>query len=104
MSNKKSPKAAEPKKTIAKQPEPAKKQAKTSFSKGEIKADSSKKVKRGTMHPNYREISIVQTDGTSFITRSTYKNNNLKLDIDIKTHPAWTKETSYVNTKNSEIQ
>ena len=85
MSTKKDIKAAAPKKPIAKQPEPAKKQAKTSFAKGDIGPNSSQKVKRGTMHPNYREITVVQTDGTVFHTRSTYKNTSLKLDIDIKT-------------------
>lgn len=62
-----------------------------------------KKVKRGAMHPNYREIEVVQTDGVSFKVRSTYKNTIMKLDIDPKTHPAWTKEAGYINTKSSEV-
>ena len=62
-----------------------------------------RKIKRGTMHPNYREIEVVQTDGVVFRVRSTYKNTTLRLDIDPKAHPAWTKEAGYVNTKNSEI-
>ena len=66
-------------------------------------AAAAKKIKRGTMHPNYREIEVVQTDGEVFKVRSTYKNITLRLDIDPKTHPAWTKEASYVNTKNSEV-
>ena len=67
------------------------------------KASSRKGDGRQTMHPRYREITVVQTDGTEFLTRSTYNNSVLKLDIDRKTHPAWTKETNYVNTKNSEV-
>ncbi len=43
-------------------------------------------------HPDYHEITIVMTDGTEFQTRSTYgkKGERLQLDIDPKTHPAWT--------------
>ena len=43
-------------------------------------------------HPDYHEISVVMTDGTSFKTRSTYgkPGATLKLDIDPKSHPAWT--------------
>jgi large subunit ribosomal protein L31 len=43
-------------------------------------------------HPNYHEITVVMTDGSSFKTRSTYgkPGATLKLDIDPKSHPAWT--------------
>ena len=44
------------------------------------------------IHPNYHKITVVMTDGTKFETRSTYgkAGDTLKLDIDPKTHPAWT--------------
>ena len=44
------------------------------------------------IHPNYHKITVVMTDGTEFETRSTYgkAGDTLKLDIDPKTHPAWT--------------
>ncbi len=44
------------------------------------------------IHPEYHEISVVMTDGSIFKTRSTYgkAGDTLKLDIDPKTHPAWT--------------
>ena len=44
------------------------------------------------IHPKYHEIKVVLTDGTEYITRSTYGKPGevLKLDIDPKTHPAWT--------------
>ncbi|TCS63125.1 50S ribosomal protein L31 [Varunaivibrio sulfuroxidans] len=44
------------------------------------------------IHPDYHEITVVMTDGTSFKTRSTWgaEGDTLKLDIDPKTHPAWT--------------
>ncbi len=43
-------------------------------------------------HPAYHMIKVVMTDGTEFMTRSTYGNegDTLNLDIDPKTHPAWT--------------
>jgi len=44
------------------------------------------------IHPNYHMITVVMTDGTTFETRSTYgkPGDSLHLDIDPKSHPAWT--------------
>ncbi len=44
------------------------------------------------IHPRYHMIKVVMTDGTEFMTRSTYGEDGatLNLDIDPKTHPAWT--------------
>ena len=44
------------------------------------------------IHPDYHEIVVVMTDGSKFKTRSTYgkSGDEVKLDIDPKTHPAWT--------------
>ena len=44
------------------------------------------------IHPDYHEITVVMTDGTSFKTRSTYgkAGDQLRLDIGPKSHPAWT--------------
>lgn len=44
------------------------------------------------IHPDYHEINIVMTDGTTFVTRSTMgkAGDTLRLDIDTKSHPAWT--------------
>jgi len=44
------------------------------------------------IHPEYHEITVVMTDGSSFQTRSTWgqPGGSLRLDIDPKTHPAWT--------------
>ncbi len=43
-------------------------------------------------HPHYHMIKVVMTDGTEFTTRSTMgaEGDTLNLDIDPKTHPAWT--------------
>ena len=44
------------------------------------------------IHPDYHEITVVMTDGSTYTTRSTYgkAGDTVKLDIDPKTHPAWT--------------
>ena len=44
------------------------------------------------LHPEYHQITVVMTDGTTFETFSTYgkEGDELKLDIDSKSHPAWT--------------
>ena len=44
------------------------------------------------IHPDYHEITVVMTDGTTYTTRSTYgkAGDTVKLDIDPNTHPAWT--------------
>jgi large subunit ribosomal protein L31 len=50
----------------------------------------------GTMkpgiHPQYHEINVIMTDGTQFKTRSCMgkPGDTLRLDIDPKSHPAWT--------------
>ena len=48
-------------------------------------------MKKG-IHPEYHEITVVMTDGSTFKTRSTYgkAGDSLRLDIDPKSHPAWT--------------
>ena len=44
------------------------------------------------IHPEYQEITIVMTDGSEFETRTTWgkPGDVLNLDIDPKSHPAWT--------------
>jgi large subunit ribosomal protein L31 len=51
----------------------------------------SRPMKSG-IHPDYHPITVVMTDGTKFVTRSTYgkAGDTLSLDIDPKSHPAWT--------------
>ena len=43
-------------------------------------------------HPDYHTIKVKMTDGTEFTTRTTWgkKGDTLHLDIDPKSHPAWT--------------
>ena len=55
---------------------------------------------KSDIHPDYHEITVVLTDGTEFKTRSTYgsEGETLRLDIDPKTHPAWTGVHRLVDT------
>lgn len=44
------------------------------------------------IHPDYHKITVVMTDGSTFETKSTWgkEGASYRLDIDPKTHPAWT--------------
>ncbi len=47
---------------------------------------------KADIHPDYHTIKVVMTDGTEFLTRSTWgkPGDTMNLDIDPKSHPAWT--------------
>ena len=53
------------------------------------------------IHPNYHKIKVVMTDGSDFETMSTYgkEGDTLKLDIDSKSHSAWTGGTQKLMDK-----
>ena len=44
------------------------------------------------IHPDYHEINIIMTDGTTFKTPTTWgkAGDTMHLDIDPLSHPAWT--------------
>lgn len=44
------------------------------------------------IHPDYHEITVQMTDGSTYTTRSTWgkEGDVMKLDINSKSHPAWT--------------
>ena len=52
------------------------------------------------IHPDYHPITVVMTDGTKYETRSTWgkSGDTLQLDIDPKTHPAWTGQHRIVDS------
>ena len=52
------------------------------------------------IHPEYHEITVQMTDGSSYKTRSTWgsEGETMKLDIDLKSHPAWTGEHRLVDS------
>jgi large subunit ribosomal protein L31 len=43
-------------------------------------------------HPDYHVVKVIMTDGTEFTTRTTWgkPGDTLHLDVDPKSHPAWT--------------
>jgi large subunit ribosomal protein L31 len=47
---------------------------------------------RKDIHPDYHFIEVKMTDGSTYVTRSTYGKDGetLTLDIDPTAHPAWT--------------
>ena len=53
------------------------------------------------IHPNYHKIKVIMTDGTDFETMSTWgkEGETLKLDIDSKSHSAWTGGTQKILDK-----
>jgi large subunit ribosomal protein L31 len=52
------------------------------------------------IHPEYHTINIIMTDGTTFTTRSCYgkEGDTMRLDIDPKSHPAWTGQQRVMDT------
>ena len=52
------------------------------------------------IHPEDHEINVVMPDGTAFTTKSCYGNagDTLRLDIDPKSHPAWTGVQRQIST------
>ena len=57
------------------------------------------------IHPDYHEIEVVMTDGSTFKTRSTWGKDSdiLKLDIDPKCHPAWTGGKANINDSEGQV-
>jgi len=52
------------------------------------------------IHPEYHTIKVVMTDGSEFETRSTWgkEGDVMNLEIDAKSHPAWTGVHRLVDT------
>ncbi|MFJ5370388.1 50S ribosomal protein L31 [Bosea sp. CER48] len=57
------------------------------------------------IHPDYHSIKVVMTDGSEYFTRSTYgkEGDTLNLDIDPKTHPAWTGGTQHMLDRGGRV-
>ena len=43
-------------------------------------------------HPDYHEITVIMTDGSTYKTHSTWgkAGDTMRLEIDSRSHPAWT--------------
>ena len=57
------------------------------------------------IHPNYHTIKVEMTDGTQFETKSTWgaEGDLLKLEIDPKSHPAWTGGKASINDSEGQV-
>ncbi len=60
---------------------------------------------KSDIHPDYHEINVIMTDGSSYQTRSTYgkAGDTLRLDIDPKSHPAWTGGQQRMNDAGGQL-
>lgn len=54
-------------------------------------------MKKG-IHPELNPLEVHMTDGSVFTTRSTSKAKKISLDVDSKSHPAYTGETRLIDT------
>lgn len=56
---------------------------------------------KADIHPDYHEVTIVQTDGTEYVTRSCMgkPGEKMRLDVDPLSHPAWQGGTQKVVEK-----
>ena len=56
-------------------------------------------------HPDYHMINVEMTDGTKFQTRSTWgkEGDKLNLDIDPRSHPAWTGGTTQLLDRGGRV-
>lgn len=62
--------------------------------------NSEREFMKEGIHPDYHEINVVMTDGFSFKTKSTWgkEGDTMKLDIDSRSHPAWTGVRQLIDT------
>ncbi|TCT05131.1 MULTISPECIES: 50S ribosomal protein L31 [Xanthobacteraceae] len=60
---------------------------------------------KSDIHPDYHFIKVVMTDGTEYTTRSTFgkDGDTLQLDIDPRTHPAWTGGTQQLLDRGGRV-
>lgn len=60
-------------------------------------------MKKG-IHPDYKEVTVVMSDGSEFTTRSTIntKDGKYRSEVDSKNHPFYT-NSQRLNTKDGMI-
>jgi len=63
------------------------------------------KTMKKDIHPDYHEITIQMTDGATYKTRSTWgkEGDLLRLDVDPKSHPAWTGGNQKLNDTGGQV-
>ena len=57
------------------------------------------------IHPDYHRITVIMTDGTSYELGTTMgkPGDTLRLDVDPKTHPAWTGGSARMNDRAGQL-
>jgi large subunit ribosomal protein L31 len=62
-------------------------------------------IMKSDIHPQYHTIKVVMTDGAEFETRTTWGSpgDTLRLDIDPKSHPAWTGGTQQLLDRGGRV-
>jgi large subunit ribosomal protein L31 len=62
-------------------------------------------IMKADIHPDYHTIKVVMTDGTEYLTRSTWgkEGDVLNLDIDPTSHPAWTGGTQQLVDRGGRV-
>ena len=60
---------------------------------------------KAEIHPDYHTIKVLMTDGTEFMTRSTWGKDGdvMQLDIDPNSHPAWTGGTAQMMDRGGRV-
>ncbi|MDQ0997107.1 large subunit ribosomal protein L31 [Phyllobacterium ifriqiyense] len=60
---------------------------------------------KANIHPDYHNIKVVMTDGTEYMTRSTWgkEGDTMNLDIDPSTHPAWTGGNAQLSDRGGRV-
>jgi large subunit ribosomal protein L31 len=55
------------------------------------------------IHPSFNNLEIELPDGSKMITKSAYTKGKLLVDVNYKTHPAWTGGISQVNANADQV-
>jgi large subunit ribosomal protein L31 len=55
------------------------------------------------IHPKYKALKIIMSDGETFTTSSTYHGESILLDVDFRKHPAWKGGVASVNTNANQV-
>ena len=60
---------------------------------------------KADIHPDYHEVTVIRPDGSEFTTRSTMgkAGDQIKLDIDPSSHPAWTGGSQRLNETDTQL-
>jgi large subunit ribosomal protein L31 len=62
-------------------------------------------IMKADIHPEYHTIKVVMTDGSEFTTRTTWgkEGDTMNLDIDPKSHPAWTGGSAQIMDRGGRV-